>query len=152
MYLVINVLGKKQWKLLNNSNFGFDCRDNSQNKSLHLIYDEDVEIKFLTKYKGYKSTNPFLSLEAKIRNIEEKYKDVESLLFDEQSFVETLKKEEIKKVTKKFNKKKGRESKGNKVPNYVNRLEEAYVDKSYTFVQDLEEDGVNSVFAVACKS
>ena len=28
------------WKLLNNVNFGFDCRDNSQNKSLHLIYDE----------------------------------------------------------------------------------------------------------------
>ena len=28
------------WKLLNNANLGFDCRDNSQNKSLHLIYDE----------------------------------------------------------------------------------------------------------------
>ena len=139
------------WKLLNNSNFGFDCRDNSQNKSLHLIYDEDAEIEFLTKYQGYKSTNPFLSLEARIRNIEEKYKDVENLPFDEQPFADTLKKEEIKKVTKEFNKKKGSKGKGNKVLNYVNRLEEAYADKSYTFVQDLEKDGVNSVFAVACK-
>ena len=26
------------WKLLNNANFGFDCRNNSQNKRLHLIY------------------------------------------------------------------------------------------------------------------
>ena len=42
--------------------------------------------------------------------------------------------------------KKGRKGKGNKVLNYVNRLEEAYADKSYTFVQDLEEDGVISVF------
>ena len=30
-------------------------------------------------------------------------------------------------------------------------LEEAYSDKSYTFVQDLQEDSVNSVKAVACK-
>ena len=28
------------WKLLNNTNFGFDCRDNWQHKSLHLIYNE----------------------------------------------------------------------------------------------------------------
>ena len=94
------------WKPLNNSNFSFDCRDNSQNKSLHLIYDEDAEIEFLTKYEGYKSTNPFLSLEARIRNIEEKYKYVENLPFDEQPFAETLKKEEIKKVTEVFNKKR----------------------------------------------
>ena len=53
------------WKLLNNSNFGFDCRDNSQNKIFHLIYDEDTKIEFLTKYEGCKSTNPFLSLEAR---------------------------------------------------------------------------------------
>ena len=138
------------WKLLNNSNFGFDCRDNSQNKSLHLIYDEDAEIEFLTKYEGYKSTNCFLGVEANIRNIEEKYKDVNNLLYDEQPFAESLKKDEIKRVTEEFNK-KGRKGKGNKVINYVNRLEEAYTDKSYTFVQDLERDGVNSVFGVACK-
>ena len=34
---------------------------------------------------------------------------------------------------------------------FENRLEEAYCDKSYTFAQDLEEDGVNSVKTVACK-
>ena len=139
------------WKLLNNFNFGFDFRDNSQNKNLHLSYDEDAEIEFLTKYEGNKSTNHFLSLEARIRNIEEKYKDVENLPFDEQLFAETLKKEEIKKVTEEFNKKKDSKGKGNKVLNYVNRLEEAYADKSYTFVQYLEKDGVNSVFSVASK-
>ena len=35
------------WKLLNNANFGFDCRDNLQNKSLHLIYNEQVEIELI---------------------------------------------------------------------------------------------------------
>ena len=38
-------------KLLN-ANFGFDSRDNSQNKSLHLVYDEDAEIEFINKYEG----------------------------------------------------------------------------------------------------
>ena len=41
------------WKLLNNANFGFDCRDNSQNKRIHLIYDEQTEIEFINKYEGY---------------------------------------------------------------------------------------------------
>ena len=35
--------------------------------------------------------------------------------------------------------------------NYQERLEDAYAYKSYTFVQDLENEGVNSVKAVACK-
>ena len=34
---------------------------------------------------------------------------------------------------------------------YEDGVEEAYLDKSYTFVQDLEADDVNSVKAVACK-
>ena len=34
---------------------------------------------------------------------------------------------------------------------FENCLEEAYSDKSYTFVQDSKEDSVNSVKAVACK-
>ena len=65
--------------------------------------------------------------------------------------METPKKEEIKKATEVFNKEKGRKGKSNKALNYVNRIEDTYADKSYTFVQDLEEDVVNSVFAVACK-
>ena len=35
--------------------------------------------------------------------------------------------------------------------NYEERLEEAYAYKSYTFVRDIENEGVNSVKAVACK-
>ena len=46
-------------------------------------------------------------------------------------------------MSEKFNRK------SNKVLNHEDRLEEAYSDKSYTFVQDLEADGVNSIKAVA---
>ena len=69
--------------MLNNAGFGFDCRGNSPNKSWHLIYDENAEIEFIKKYESYKSENCFLSLEAKIENIQDKYDDVENLPFDE---------------------------------------------------------------------
>ena len=93
------------WKLLNNSNFGYDCRENLQNKSLHLIYDEEAEINFIAKYDGNNS-NCFLNLNTHVKNIEERYNDIENLAEDEQSSAETLKKAENKKVTGKFNKKK----------------------------------------------
>ena len=51
-------------------------------------------------------------------------------------------------MSKSFNRKGNRKS--NKVLNYEDRLEEAYLGRSYTFVQDLEADGVNSIKAVAC--
>ena len=49
-------------KLLNNANFGFDCRDNSHNKSLQLIYDKQQEVDFINKYGNYNADNCFLSL------------------------------------------------------------------------------------------
>ena len=136
------------WKLLNNLNFKYDCRDNSQNKSLHLIYNEEAEINFITKYDDNNS-NCFLNLDAQLINVDGKYNNVKNHPEDEQPFAETLKKAEIKKLTEKFNKKKGKNT--SKVLNYEDRLEEAYADKSYTFVQDLENDGINSAKAVSCK-
>ena len=91
--------------MLNNSNFGYDCRENSQNKSVHLIYDGEAEINFITKYDGNNS-NCFLNLNAHIKNIEESYNDIEKLAEDEQPSAETLKKAKNKKVIGKFNKKK----------------------------------------------
>ena len=74
------------WKLLNNANFGFDCRDNSQNESFHLIYDEQVEVEFINKYEGYESTNCFLNLENIIKNVPKKYANIESLPENERPF------------------------------------------------------------------
>ena len=38
------------YKLLNNSNFGMDCRSNIDNRTLEPIYDEISEIAFIKKY------------------------------------------------------------------------------------------------------
>lgn len=118
------------WKRLNNANFGFDCRDNSQNKSLHLIYGEDEEVKFISKYDKYDSKNCFLSLDARIENINKYYDDVDNLKEEEQPYLDLLRQEEIGKVKGRFaNKKKGRKDKSNLLC-HVNHPEEAYSNKA----------------------
>ena len=41
---------KDFYKLLNNSNFGYDCRKNTDNSNLELLYDGAEEVKFIKKY------------------------------------------------------------------------------------------------------
>ena len=82
-----------------------------------------------------------------IENVRKKYANIEGLPEDERPFAKSLMEEEIEKVTEKFGKKK----KGKKMCKFENRLEDAYNNKSYTFVQDIGEDRVNSVKAVACQ-
>ena len=94
------------WKLLNNANFGFECRDDSQNKSLHLIYDENAEVEFISKYSKYDANNCFFDLDARIKNIEEYYNNLNNLEDDEQPYAETLKQEEIKRVMDSYGRKK----------------------------------------------
>ena len=43
---------KDFYKLLNNSNFGIDCRNNIDNRTLEPIYDEISEIAFIKKYEN----------------------------------------------------------------------------------------------------
>ena len=47
---------KDFYKLLNNSNFGYDCRNNNENSSLDLLYNDIDEISYIKKF-----TEPTLS-------------------------------------------------------------------------------------------
>lgn len=77
------------------------------------------------------------------------YNNLDNLEDNEQPYVKTLKQKEIGRVIDTYSKK--RKSKKSKVLNHVGHLEKAYTNKAYTFVQDLEEDGVKNVKGVACK-
>ena len=98
------------WKLLNDANFGFNCRDNSQNKSLHLIYDERQEVDFISKYSTYSFGNCFLNLDSQIENIDRYYDKAENFDKNERPFVEIVREEEIESVKKRYlnQKKRGR--------------------------------------------
>ena len=41
---------KEFYKLLNSSNFGYDCRNNIDNCSLELIYDDLNELSYIKKF------------------------------------------------------------------------------------------------------
>ena len=51
--------------------------------SLHLIYDAETEINFITKSHDGNSSNCFLNLNAHIKNIEERYNKFQNLPEDE---------------------------------------------------------------------
>ena len=58
---------KKICKLLNNSNFGIDCRSNLDSRTLEPIYDELGEIAFIKKYDDiFDSTNYYQSADPDI--------------------------------------------------------------------------------------
>ena len=94
------------WKLLNNDNFGFDCWNNSQNKSLHLIYDEDEEVDFISKYSKHDSDNCFLDLDSQLNNVNRYYDNEENFDESEIQYVETLREEDVAKAKERFSKKK----------------------------------------------
>ena len=61
------------YKLMNNSNFSFDCQDNSKNGRLQLIYDEQAEVEFIEKYDSKGKINCFLSEEHLMKKCNDKY-------------------------------------------------------------------------------
>ena len=83
------------WKLVNNANYEFYCRDNSQNKILHLIYDENAEVEFISKYSNDEANNFLLDLDARIKKSEEYHSNLDNLKDDEHSYAETLNQEKI---------------------------------------------------------
>ena len=94
---------KDFYKLLNNSNFGYDCRNNMGNCNIELLYDGAEEVKFIKKYTDiftdYKLREFFTehALREQIEwEIEEKINeyDVDDEYYDENEFaMEKLKEE-----------------------------------------------------------
>ena len=87
---------------MNNSNFVFHCRDNSQNQRLQLIYDEQAKVVAIEKYDSKGERNYFLSEEQLIKKCHDKYNQ---MMEDEDaigklSFVESLRPEEIERRKK----------------------------------------------------
>ena len=68
---------KDFFKLMNNSNFGYDCRNNLDNCKFNPIFDELNEITNVTRYHNifHKDMEEFVSPEIIKQNAEEKFND-----------------------------------------------------------------------------
>ena len=87
---------------MNNSNFVFHYRDNSQNRRLQLIYDEQAKVVVIEKYDSKGERNYFLSEEQLIKKYHDKYNQMmeDEDAIDKLSFVESLRPEEIERRKK----------------------------------------------------
>ena len=85
-----NSVEKDFYKLMNNSNFGYDCRNNIDNCKFVPIFDEYKEISFINRYHNIfdAKVSEFVTTDLLKAEIEEKYKDKLSKLDKEDRFYE----------------------------------------------------------------
>ena len=70
-----NSIAKYFFKLMNNSNFAYDCRNNLDNYKFVRIFDEFKEITFINRYRNIfdPKISQFVTSELLKADIEEKY-------------------------------------------------------------------------------
>ena len=83
-----NSVEKDFYKLINNSNFGFDCRNNLDNCKFVPIFDELKEITNIKKYYNFfdPKVSKFVMPDLIAQEIEEKYNDDIIKIFTEDKF------------------------------------------------------------------
>ena len=85
-----NSIEKDFFKLINNANFGYDCRNNLDNCQFIPIFDEINEITYLKRYFDYfnQEVSKFLTSELIRAEIEKKYNDSMMKLSKDNKFYE----------------------------------------------------------------
>ena len=99
-----NSVEKDFYKLMNNSNFGYDCRNNLDNCKFVPIFDEYRELTFISSYYNIFDSNvkQFITSDLLKEDIEEKFNDKLSKLDKEDRFYEiklqTIKNERLQQI------------------------------------------------------
>ena len=83
-----NSVGKDFYKFMNNSNFGYDCRNNLDNCKFVPIFDEYKELTYIHRFFDHK-VSQFVAGDLLRADIEEKFNDKLSKLDKEDRFYET---------------------------------------------------------------
>ena len=118
-----NSVEKDFYKLMNNSNFGYDCRNNLDNCKFVPIFDEYRELTFISRYHNLfdSKVRQFVTGELLKQDIEEKFYDKLSKLDQEDRFYEiklqAIKNERLQQIeaAEKFEQQKKKKEKKNKI-------------------------------------
>ena len=162
-----NTLGRMQknsieedfYKLMNNSNFGYDCRNNLDNCQFVPIFDELQEITYLKRYYNYFDSKvlSFVSSDLIRQEIEEKYNYSLMKLSKDDNYYEVklstlnTEKSESLEATENFDKKNKRNKKKRTLYHYLERQEEAYRNNKTKSLIDFDEKYVSTVKSLAIK-
>ena len=147
-------------KLLNNSNFGYDCRNNLDNLTFQPIRDELNELNFIKKYHSNlynPSIKKFITSQVIEDDIKERYNnDMQKIKPDDKFYTSKVKNIEFRKriETEALESYKAKETKNHRkrgLESYFNVIEKAQSDSKIKNVIDFSDQDVASVKAVAVK-
>ena len=131
---------------MNNSNFGYDCRNNLDNCKFVLICDECKEITYINRYHNIfdSRVSEFVTADLLKTDLEEKYNDKLLKLGKEDRFYEiklqTLKSERLEQLeaAEKFDQKTKKSKKRTKLVYIVDRKSEALANQKVKSLIDLK--------------
>ena len=142
-----NDIEKDFFKLMNNSNFGYDCRNNLDNCKFTPIFDELGEITYINRYHNIfdEKVSDFVTTDLVKQNIEEKFNDKLMKLDKEDQFynikLETLKSECLSSLetAQKIDGKKKKNKRRQNLIDYSERKTEALTNQKIKSLIDFDE-------------
>ena len=148
-----NNIKKDFYKLMNNSNLGYGCRNNLDNCQFVPIFDKIKEITYLKRYYIYfdPSVSKFVTADLIGGEIEEKFNDILLLLDNEHNYypikLNLLKAEQLSslEVAENIEKKKRKSKRKLKIVDFTQRKYEAYRNQKVKSLIDFDEEYSSSV-------
>ena len=152
-----NNVEKDFYKLMNKSNFGYDCRNNIDNCKFVPIFDEYKEISFINRYHNIfdAKVSAFITTGLLKVEIEEKYNDKLSKLDKEDRFYEiklqTLKTERLSSLeaAEKLDQQKKKNKKRATLLDYVDKKNEALTNQRVKSLIDFDQEYSCSIRSIA---
>ena len=144
-----NNIEKDFYKLMNNSHFGYDCRNNLDNCQFVPIFDEIREITYSKRYNYFEPTVlKFITADLIREEIEEKFNDSLLLLDIE---LNSLKTEQLSSLeaANNFEKKKRNSKRKLKLVDFNQRKDEAYKNQKVKSLIDFDEEYSSSMKSLA---
>ena len=142
-----NDIEKDFFKLMNNSNFGYNCRNNLDNCRFTPVFDEFGEITYINCYHNIfdEKVSAFVTTDLAKQNIEEIFNDKLAKLNKEDQFynikLETIQNERLSSLeaAKKIDGSKKKNKKKTKLVDYSERKREALANQKIKSLIDFDE-------------
>ena len=148
-------------KLLNNANFGYDCRNNLDNCKFEPINDEINELSFIKRYYSNlydRIVQPFITsrvlkeeMDERFNNVRQKIKETDKFYAAKIRSIENRKKaenealERFKEREKKYHKRTG-------LTSYVDRMDDANKNQKVKTIIDFSDQDTASIKALGIKT
>ena len=152
-----NDIEKDFFKLMNNSNFGYDCRNNLDNCQFVPIFDKIGELTYINRYYNIfdSKISDFVTGDLLKADVEKKFNNKLIKLDKEDKFYEiklqTLKNERLNDLesAEKFEQKKTKNKKRTKLIDFTERQSEALTNQRVKSLIDFDEEYSSSIKSVA---